>query len=776
MTSRRLSILWAAATLPMIIAAGIGPAAAQDRSRQVLGISARDSTQYFEAEPMPPARAPNVVLIVLDDVGFSDLGAFGSEIRTPYIDALAAGGLAYANFHNQAICSPTRAALLTGRNPHSVGVATVPGLNNGFPHGQARLAPNAATLAQVLQGSGYRTFAVGKWHLSATMQTSSRAQWPLAHGFDQFYGFLGAMTDQYRPELVRDNSLIEAPRDPGYHLSADLVDQAIGYVANESAVSPERPFFLYLAFGAVHSPHQVPRRYVDPYLDLFAKGWDRTRADRFAAQQRLGIIAAGTALPPADPKVAAWDSLAERERQVFTEFQATYAGFITHTDEQIGRLLAALDRMGRRDDTLVILLSDNGASGSGYDIGTLNDMRALTLRDSGIDELAAMRGRFGGPDTFQNYPRGWAQAGNTPFRSYKGTAYEGGSRSPLIVSWPKGIAAHGAVRGQYVNTIDVMPTVLELAGIAMPDSVDGIAQLPIAGRSFSASFANAAAKPPRDTQYFELIGQRALWHRGWKAIGAHRAGTGFEADRWELYDLNSDPTETRDLAAAESARLEEMKARWWAEAGRYGVTPLTEVPLAEIMNSRPDSKGGPYYKFVRDQRTSYNYYPESGPLLRQEAPNLLSTDYSAVARVRPLSGAEQGVLFAFGDQFGGYSLYVEDGSLVFAFNDLGAISTIRAPAGKLAGANSLGIAFHRTGPAGGIGRLMIDGRQVAAGPIASADSPLSGLSNLDIGRDGGGAVVPTYRDRGDFAFAPGMILRVDFTLSPIVSAKEPQSR
>ncbi|MCK9544403.1 MAG: sulfatase-like hydrolase/transferase [Novosphingobium sp.] len=751
--------------------AGAAPAA-DNGAAQILGKTDVDSTQYFENEATPAPGSPNIVYIVLDDVGFSDLGSFGSEIRTPNMDSLAQGGLRYNNFHTRAICSPTRAALLTGRNSHTVGVGTVASMNNGFPNGQHRITPAAASIAEVLQQSGYRTFAVGKWHLNPIMVNSSRSHWPLGRGFDQFYGFLDGMTDQYTPDLVRDNTLVPHRFEPGYHLSEDLLDKAIDYVATQTAVAPERPFFLYLAFGAGHAPHQVAESYIEKYIPVFAKGWDKTRADRLARQKQLGIAPADAKLTPSDPNVKPWASLSPKEREVFTRFQATYAGMLEHTDDQIGRLIAFLKKSNRFDNTIFVLLSDNGGSVEGRLEGTLNELQTLTVRSESVDEMAARMDEFGGPKTSQNYPTGWAQASNTPFRFYKTTVWDGGTRTPFIIHWGKGIKQAGKVRDQFIDAVDVTPTMLKLAGLSMPESYKGIAQIPMAGRSFDGTFNDPKAPAPRATQYFELRGQRAIWHDGWRAVAEHERGTPYEQDKWHLFNMRTDFSGSEDVAAKHPELLADLQSRWWAEAGKYGVLPLMGAPITDgfmLPNDPRRQYKTARFKTERDQRPVYVYYPEGPIFMRQEGPVLSGASYTMSVDLNGMQGGEEGAMLASGDQFGGYSFFVKDSRLSFVFNDLGTITSVSAPDVSLAGVRQVSYRFDRTSNQGGTGRLFVDGRQVASANITSADTLLTSLSGFEIGRDAGGHPDDSYADRGYFAFPEGRIDKVTVKIEPLPS-------
>jgi arylsulfatase len=529
-----------------------------------------DSTSAPLPVVQAPTGSPNVVYIVLDDTGFAEIGSYGAEIATPSIDALAAGGLRYNNFHTYAICSPTRAALLTGRNAHAVGMNDLAGADDGYPNSRGRMPPTAATIAQILQANGYRTYMTGKWHLTPDMSDGGpRTHWPVQKGFDRFYGFLSGWTDQYHPNLIEDNTPLVVPNRPGYHFSEDIVDRSIRYL--EDGQPSGRPFFLYLNFGATHGPIQVPRAYVDKYLTTYDKGWDAIREERFARQKQLGIIPADTRLPPGNPADRAWADLSDDERTVYARHMAVYAGFMEHTDEQIGRLVRYLRASGQFDNTLVVLLSDNGAAPEAGPEGSFTSPYGGRLSTADalarIDDLGTDRAR-------QIYPRAWAMAGVTPFREYKLSMFLGGVRDPMIVTWPDGIADRGVIRPQFVHTIDITPTVLEITGIEAPQTHQGVPQMPIHGKSILATMRDARAPDPRDTQVFELRGMRAIYHQGWRAVAKHVNGTPYDDDVWELFEVTRDFAEAENLAASRPDKLRELQDLWWSEARRYGVLPL----------------------------------------------------------------------------------------------------------------------------------------------------------------------------------------------------------
>lgn len=533
------------------------------------------------ARAAPATARPNVVVIVLDDVGFSDLGAFGSEIRTPNIDALAADGLRYNRFDTKAVCSPTRAALLTGRNAQTVRMADLPTAKptNDTTKDRGEIPGNAQMLAQAMRQAGYATMAMGKWHLSPEYEDGTpgnNASWPLQRGFDRFYGFISGWTDQYHPALIEGNRPLPKVDRPGYHLSVDLVDRTISEWDAQKRAAPTRPVFTYLALGAAHAPIQAPRSYIDAYAGVYEAGWDRLREDRIARMRRSGIIPAGTALPPRNGGDQAWSSLSATERQVFARFMATYAAMVTHADEQIGRLVAHLKKTGAYDNTMIVLLSDNGAAGEANQTGAFDGLyRPNKLTP---EQMLARLDELGTDRTQAEYQRPWAMLGVTPFRRYKVWPYAGGVRTPLIISWPQGIRDRGAVRTQYVDVVDLAPTIVDVARGRFARTVNGVRQIPVAGRSIRASFARADAPSARSVQFFELRGNRAITQGKWRAVAMHRNGTDFSGDRWELFDTSSDFSESRDLSKQYPVKLRELQALWAREAGRYSKPALSEAP------------------------------------------------------------------------------------------------------------------------------------------------------------------------------------------------------
>jgi arylsulfatase len=551
-----------------------------------------------------PAKRPNIVLIVFDDTGFSDLGAFGSEIRTPYLDALATAGLRYNHFDSKAICAPTRASLLTGRNCQTVNMEDLPPTNvkgpapdtplgqgvMGAGMGQAlsgEMPLNAQTMPAALQAAGYSTYALGKWHLCPMYkdQPDRNKIWmPRQRGFDYFYGFLSGHADQYHTPIVENNNPPIDPYRPGYHFSVDLIDHAITVMDPQKDAG--KPKFLYLAMGAAHSPYQVPKAYIDAYRGRYDKGWDVLRQERFERQKKMGIIPANTKLPPRENGDAAWDSLDAQHKRVFARFMETYAGFITHADEQIGRLINYLKQTGEYDNTLFVVLTDNGAASEAGANGGFFHEYGETVP---VSEMDAHLDEAGSPSTQMLYPRPWAYAGDTPLRRYKLWPYLGGVRTPMFVAWPGHLKGQGQIRHQPVDMIDLAPTLLEVAGTKFATTVAGVEQIPVAGKSILPTFTSATA-PTRDVQFFELRGNKAIRQGKWRAVGMHKMGTSHDADQWQLFDTEADYSESTDLSKKYPDKLEELKRLWWSEAKKYTDTPKVEpVPFLYKMNGIGDA-------------------------------------------------------------------------------------------------------------------------------------------------------------------------------------------
>ena len=716
------------------------------------------------------AARPNILVVLFDDVGFSDFGCYGSAIATPAIDALAASGLRYTGFHTTAMCSTTRAALLTGRNHHAVGMGCLANFDSGYPGYRGKIAREAGTLPEILRPHGYRTYMVGKWHVTPLHETGPAGPfdgWPLGRGFDRFYGFMDAETDQYAPELVRDNSPIEPPGSfaTGYHLSADLVDQAIGFLAGHQADAPAAPWLLWLGFGACHAPHQAPAALIRSYDAQFADGWDQERARRLARQKALGIVPEATDLPPRNHGVAAWDTLGPDEQRLFTRLQAAYGAMLDHADQQIARLVAFLERSGLRDDTIILVLSDNGASQEGGPLGMINAMGPYNFQPEAMAEKIRRIEDIGGPDTHSNFPHGWAMAANTPLRRYKQNTHGGGIRDPLIVSWPQRIPDPGALRHQFCHAADMLPTLLDCLGIASPAMIGGVAQQTLDGESFAASLTDPHAPRRKTPQYFEMFGHRGLWLDGWKAVAYHPPGTAFEQDVWELFNLDEDFSEAHDLARTEPERLAALIGCWWREAGRCQVLPLDDRFGPRFVESLARSRG---------DRRHFVFHPGMGHLPSDVAPDIRARGYEIIAHVELDAGSE-GVLIAHGDATSGYALYIRDGRLIHDLNIGGRHHVLQSEAMLPRGACTLGYRAAvgpmlriATGTQAGTiiksayheGTLLIDDVPVATLRTDSGFNTLVSWSGLDIGLDRGS---PVADYAAPFRFT-GRLIRVEMHL------------
>ena len=712
------------------------------------GVIARTQAESQPSWPVPPhpgEEAPNVVVILLDDTGFSHFGCYGSSLTTPNIDALATGGLRYSNFHVTPLCSPTRAALLTGRNHHAVGMRAISNFDSGYPHMRGHISNHATTMAEVLRDEGYATFAVGKWHLCA-MENASAAgpydQWPCQRGFDRFYGFLEGETDQFSPELVYDNHSIEPPKSPeeGYHLSEDLVDHAIEFIHDSVSIRPDRPFFTYLAFGAQHAPHQAPDEYMQKYRGAFDDGWDVAREQWFARQIEMGLLPPDTELAPRNPGVEPWDSLPENQRRLAARLQEAFAAFLEHTDAQIGRLVDDLEQLGQLDNTLILLLSDNGASQEGGPFGVMHEMKYFNMIVETPDEAVERLDDIGGPHSHSNYPWGWAQAGNTPFKWYKQNTHEGGVHVPLIVHWPAQITDGGTVRDQFHHVNDIVPTVYDLLGITAPDVYRGYEQMPISGQSMRYTLDDAAAPTTKLVQYYEMFGHRAIVSDGWKAVTRHTQGVPFDEDTWELYHYDIDRSECNDLAEAMPEKLAELIALWWIEAEDQGVLPLDDRSIELFFTRYRDRSVHP-----TDRR--YTYYPPMAPLPAQVAPGMGGRGFDMTATIDRAAG-EGGVIYATGTENSGTSFFVQGDRLVFDYNCFSDHHVFESHIEVPVGRSVVSVQFRRQG-GGGAATILIDGVPCGEMTMPVAMNIISSVGP-SVGYDHGSPVSERYS--GHFPF------------------------
>ncbi|MFN8019266.1 MAG: arylsulfatase [Acidimicrobiales bacterium] len=735
-----------------------------------IGRTQAESTPWWPTPPHPGEGAPNVVVILMDDMGFAQLGCYGSDMSTPNIDRLAERGLRFTNFHVTPLCSPTRAALLTGRNHHEVGMRSISNFSSGYPHMRGHISHHAATVAEVLRDEGYATFAVGKWHLTAMEDASAAGpydQWPCQRGFDRYYGFLEGETDQFHPELVYDNHHVDPPGGPedGYHLSEDLVDHALGFLHDSVSIRPDRPFFMYLAFGAMHAPHQAPPEYLERWRGRFDDGWDAARERWFARQLELGIVPEGTELAPRNPGVEAWDDMPEVHRRLAARMQEAFAAFLEHTDDQVGRFVEGLERLGKLDDTLIVFLSDNGASQEGGPFGVMHEMKFFNFLIETPEEAIERIDDIGGPHSHANYPWGWAQAGNTPYRWYKQNTHEGGVHVPLIAHWPARLGTEGGLRDQFHHVNDVVPTIYELLGVTAPDTYRGREQMPITGTSMAYAFDDPEAPSPKRVQYFEMMGHRGLYEDGWKAVTRHQSGTPFEDDDWELYDLTTDRSETKNLAADHPERVAAMVERWWEEAEAHGVLPLDDRTI-ELFGTRfRENSPHPTSK-------TYTYFPPMTPLPAQSAPAIGGRSWDLRATVERPAGAE-GVLYASGTENSGLSIFVQGDRLVFDYNCFGEhhVATSERPVPE--GASVLGVQFRRQDK-GAVATLLIDEEPAGTLEVPFAMFIMSSIGP-SVGFDHGSPVSEAYR--APFAFE-GDLRRVDISLvsPPAPGATEAEQR
>jgi arylsulfatase A-like enzyme len=742
------------------------------------GVIGRTFDKSSPAWPKPlraKEGAPNVLFIVLDDTGFGQLGCYGSPIETPNLDRLAANGLRFNNMHTTALCSPTRSCILTGRNHHSNAMACITEASTGYPGANGYIPFENGFLSEILHEHGYNSYAIGKWHLTPADQISAAGpydRWPLGRGFERYYGFLGGETHQYYPELVYDNHQVEAPKKPeeGYHVTEDLVDKAISFVADSKQVAPNKPFFMYFCTGAQHAPHHVPKEWADKYKGKFDDGWEAYREKVFVKQKKLGIVPKEAELSRHDPDVKPWKDCSAQEKKLYARMMEVFAGFLTHTDNHIGRLLDFLKEIGELDNTLIMVISDNGASSEGGPTGSVNENLFFNNVPESLEENLKAIDKLGGPETFNHYAWGWTWAGNTPFRRWKRETYRGGISDPFIVHWPKGIKAKGEIRTQYCHAIDMVPTVLDALGLEPPLSIKGVTQSPIEGVSFAHTFDGAKATSNRHTQYFEMMGHRSIYHEGWRAVcpwpGTSFAEAGkpfgtpipaeklteLDATSWELYQVEKDWAENHNVAAENRARLIEMIAAWYVEAGKYNVMPVDGRGVTRFAEERPQISVG---------RTSYTFYPGTQAVPFNAGPQILNRTHTITAEIEIPKGGAEGALISFGGTDGGFSFYVKAGKLHHLHNyvarDYLHVESKDPPVPE--GRHSLRFEFEATGKpdiargkgSPGRAQLYIDGKLVGQEEYPHT-TPLSmGLTGgWSVGADPGAPVGPLYDSPFEF--------------------------
>ncbi|HEY0466269.1 MAG TPA: arylsulfatase, partial [Polyangiaceae bacterium] len=687
-------------------------------------LDARNAKAPPRFEVKAPKGAPNVVIFLIDDIGFGNAGTFGGQIPMPTLDRLAAQGLRYNRFHTTALCSPTRTAILTGRNHHSNNAGAVMELATAFP-GNTGVRPQSITpLAEILRQNGYSTAAFGKYHETAPWEVSVSGpfdRWPTHSGFDKFYGFIGGETNQWSPLVFDGTVKIEVPHDPNYHFTTDMTNQAIQWIRSQHALTPDRPFFTYYAPGATHAPHHVPKDWIAKFKGQFDGGWDKYREQTFARQKQLGIIPPDTKLAPKPEAIKDWDKLSADEKKLFARQMEVFAAFAAHTDYEIGRVVKAIEDLGDLDNTMFLyVVGDNGASAEGGMNGMFNEMTYFNGVAETVPDMVKTMDKWGGPETFPHMAAGWAIASSTPFKWTKQVASNfGGTRNPLVISWPARIKQTGQMRSQFQHVVDLAPTVLEAAGIPEPKSVNGVVQNPMEGVSMVYSFDDAKAVGRHKTQYFEIAGNRAIYSDGWVAATVHRAPweatprRGLAEDVWELYNVDQDFSETNDLSASNSGKLKELQALFMQEAERYRVLPIDDRSLERFdpaIAGRPDLMAG---------RKSLTVYSGMTGMMENAFINVKNRSLKLTAEVEVPAAGANGVILCQGGRFGGWSLYVVNGKPAYTYNFVGlkeytVNSSARLPAGKAT--ITLEFAYDGNGRGkGGTGTLSINGKKVGTG-------------------------------------------------------------
>ena len=726
-----------------------------------------------------------MLYVVWDDTGIATWDCFGGLVQMPAMSRVAERGVRLSQFHTTALCSPTRASLLTGRNATTVGMAIIEEFTEGFPGYNGRIPAETALLSEVLAERGWNTYCVGKWHLTPLEESnlaSTKRHWPLSRGFERFYGFMGGETDQWYPDLVYDNHPVPPPATPeeGYHLSKDIADKTIEFIRDAKVIAPDKPWFSYVCPGAGHAPHHVFREWADKYAGKFDMGYEKYREVVLDNQKKMGIVPADTELLPINPyldvkgpngepwplqdTVRPWDSLNDEEKKLFCRMAEVFAGFLSYTDDQLGRVFDYLEESGQLDNTIIVVISDNGASGEGGPNGSVNEVKFFNGYIDTAEESMRFYDNLGGTDTYNHYPIGWAMAFNTPYKLYKRYAsHEGGIADTAIISWPNGISAHGEVRDNYVNVCDITPTVYDLLGIAPPETVSGVAQKPLDGVSFKAALEDSKAGTGKDTQFYTMLGTRGIWHKGWFANTVHAATPSgwshFDKDPWELYHIEADRSQCHDLAGKEPERLEEMKKLWFAEAAKYNGLPLADMNILEtLMRSRP---------YLVGDRTTFTYYPNTAEVGIGAAVEIRGQTFSVLAEVTVDTTGAEGVIFKQGGAHGGHVLFIQDGRLHYIYNFMGEeeqkiSSSGAAPMGK----HVFGVRFVRGGTVEGshtpLGEatLFIDDAAVGSLADMKVHPGTFGLAGagLSVGRNSGSAVSSSYK--APYAFSGGTIQQV----------------
>jgi arylsulfatase len=726
-----------------------------------------------------PKGSPNVLVILYDDTGQAAWSPYGGRISMPTMDRLAKNGLTYTQWHTTSVCSPTRSTMLTGRNHHMNGFGTIAESAAGFPGYSGHIPRDCATMATVLRDAGYSTFWIGKNHnvpVDAFDIGANRKHWPLGLGFDRFYGFIGGETNQWYPELIEDNHFVDQPAFPedGYHLSKDLADKAIQYIRDTTQSRPDKPWYCWYCPGANHAPHHAPKEYIDKYKGKFDDGYEAYREWVLARMTDRGILPKGTALTPINPmtegtfvegdSVRPWASLSADEKKLFSHMAEVYAAFSEYTDVQIGRVIDYLEESGQLDNTLILYCADNGASGEGSPNGSVNENRFFNGYPDDIKQNLAMIDKLGSPDTYNHYPTGWAVAFSAPYRMFKRYAnYAGGTCDPLVIHWPAGIKAKGELRHQYHHCTDIVPTILECCGVKMPAEVDGVKQAPLAGVSMRYTFDKPKAPTKKQTQYYEMLSTRGLWHKGWKVASEHGPMIdkgGFDKDHWQLFHTDVDRAEANDLAAKYPLKVKSLVARWMAEAKANNVLPLNDYGVVGIHAIE--------YKVAPPADGRYTYYPGTTEVPEASGARTLGASFKIAAEVT-FTDKTEGVIVSQGSRFGGYTLFVKNGTLNFVFNFLGIPpeQKLSCPA-PASGNHIVGVEFVKKGMGKnnevlGTMTLHVDKKSQAKADFRtqSGHYALAG-EGIAVGRDTGDPVSKEYKGR--FAFKGGEIAKVVYDI------------
>lgn len=749
----------------------------------VIKLDVRDSVADWEPyiPQKAPEGAPNILFVLYDDTGLAAWSPFGGAINMPTLQKLADNGLRYSQWHTTALCSPTRSTLLTGRNHHVNGMAAITETSNGFPGQHGRIPEQCATIGHILQDGGWSTFWLGKNHSVPEQDVASgasRNQWPLSMGFDRFYGFIGGETNQWYPDLAEDNKFIEQPYLPedGYHLSKDLADQAIKMIRDQKASNPSKPWYMWFCPGANHAPHHAPEEYIKKYEGKFDDGYEAYREWVLPRMIEKGILPSGTELTSLNPmpeemanpadNVRPWESLNQNERKLFSRLMEVYAGFSEYTDAQIGRIIDYLEASGQLENTIVLYAADNGASGEGSPNGSVNENKFFNNYPDEMSENMKLIDVLGGPDTYEHYPTGWAVATSAPFKMFKRySEYSGGTCDPLVISWPKAIKAKGEVRHQYHHCTDIVPTILELCGLEMPKVYKGADQIPLAGVSMAYTFTAKPDDPTRKKrQYYAMLGTRGIWEDGWRAAAVHAPLSSkgrFDEDKWELYHVDRDRSESRDVAEKHPEKLQALIEAWFEEADKNMVLPLDDRSAKEILGEERPSEEAP--------RERYIYYADTAPVPEGVAVNCRGRSYKILADVEIDDPDCSGVIFAHGSRFGGHSLFIKDKKLHYVYNFLGIKPEQKFVSSELTpGKYVFGVEFLRE-KAGeyqesiGMTRLYVNNEVIDEGRMKTQPGKftLSG-DGLCIGYDSGDAVSNEYRTPG--RFQGGRILGVAVTV------------